>query len=530
MFRYIKIIFCGYILGFYATQLSAAEAVAVSPGDTDRSSTIANTCPTFSWSGMTGAERYELAVFQQIGDENRTYKALASGDSPVIFKILPAPALSWTPSSEMCFDQGASYVWFVRGLAAEQPGTWSKGKRFIVDMTSVEPDLEAAIVQALVTYLSDERTLRRVVNLLRKESNTVQIYGDNRASARMAASSAGISGNKSVRANTALNSAALKPKANMGAVKLSPTGTSYFTGGNLGIGTTNPNYKLDIEGNVFIRGAQGFNTAGDDAIAYFGHPAHNIRGEFGTGISVSTFGAANALTVREGTGNVGIGTTEPSEPLEVAGSGRAFFGDGGGASRKGLLIDGIQGNSAARLEGYDYGTSSGLDLVLNPLAGGNVGIGTTSPNYKLDIEGDVFVRGTQGFDAAGEDASVYLGHPAHNIRGEHGTGVLISTFGAANALTIREQSGAVGIGTTTPVQKLDVAGKIKIGVDTKEYTSTLSTYYPVEAFPIVSGGPVCNEAVRGSMFVGTVSVKPGEDLLCMCLRRGSEIGWYCFGP
>jgi hypothetical protein len=97
-------------------------------------------------------------------------------------------------------------------------------------------------------------------------------------------------------------------------------------------------------------------------------------------------------------------------------------------------------------------------------------------------------------------------------------------------LTIREQSGAVGIGTTTPAQKLDVAGKIKIGVDTKEYTSTLSTYYPVEAFPIVSGGPVCNEAMRGSMFVGTVSVKPGEDLLCMCLRRISEIGWYCFGP
>lgn len=530
MFRYTKIILCGCVLGFYSLQLSAEEAVAVSPGESDRSSTIANVCPTFSWSGTRGAERYELAVFQQIGDENRTYKALASGDGPVIFKTLPAPALSWTPSSEMCFDQGVSYVWYVRGLAAEQSGNWSKGKRFIVDTTSVESALEDAIVQALVTYLSDERTLGRVVNLLRKESNAAYICGDNRASARMTATSAGTPDKKSVSANAAVDTAAVTPNANMGAVKLSPTGTSYFTGGNLGIGTTNPNHKLDIEGNVFIRGTQGFNAAGEVAIAYFGHPAHNIRGEYGTGITVSTFGAANALTVREGTGNVGIGTIEPSEPLEVAGSGRAFFGDGGGASRKGLLIDGIQGNSAARLEGYDYGTSSGLDLVLNPLGGGNVGIGTTSPDYKLDIEGNVFVHGTQGFNAAGEDASVYLGHAAHSIRGEHGTGVLISTYGAVDALAIREQSGNVGIGTTTPAQKLEVAGRIKIGVDTTEYTSTSITYYPVEAFPIISGGPVCNEARRGSMFVGTVSVKPTEDLLCMCLRRGSEIGWYCFGP
>ena len=87
------------------------------------------------------------------------------------------------------------------------------------------------------------------------------------------------------------------------------------------------------------------------------------------------------------TGKVGIGTSSPNELLEIAGDGRAFFGDGGGSSRKGLLIDGIQGSTGARLEAYDYSSNTGLDLVINTTGGGNVGIGTTSPSYKLHVNG-----------------------------------------------------------------------------------------------------------------------------------------------
>ncbi len=87
-------------------------------------------------------------------------------------------------------------------------------------------------------------------------------------------------------------------------------------------------------------------------------------------------------------GNVGIGTTTPNEPLELAGTGRAFFGDSGGSNRKGLLIDGIQGDNAARIEAFDYGASSGLDLVINTGGGGNVGIGTNTPDYKLEVVGN----------------------------------------------------------------------------------------------------------------------------------------------
>lgn len=44
-------------------------------------------------------------------------------------------------------------------------------------------------------------------------------------------------------------------------------------------------------------------------------------------------------------GKVGIDIQSPNEDLEVAGNGRAFFGDGGGINRTGLLLDGSEGAS-----------------------------------------------------------------------------------------------------------------------------------------------------------------------------------------
>ena len=104
---------------------------------------------------------------------------------------------------------------------------------------------------------------------------------------------------------------------------------------------------------------------------------------------VESISTANAFLIfPAGTpGKVGIGTGNPNERLEVGGDGRAFFGDGGGSIRKGLLIDGNEGGPYARLEAYDFGAAAGLDLIINTIGQGDVGIGTTSPSYKLHVNG-----------------------------------------------------------------------------------------------------------------------------------------------
>ena len=61
-----------------------------------------------------------------------------------------------------------------------------------------------------------------------------------------------------------------------------------LSGGNVGIGTTNPAHKLDVTGNILVEGTQGFNAAAELAVINLGDTNHKVQAKYGTGLILSS--------------------------------------------------------------------------------------------------------------------------------------------------------------------------------------------------------------------------------------------------
>jgi hypothetical protein len=116
------------------------------------------------------------------------------------------------------------------------------------------------------------------------------------------------------------------------------SGNIYYNQGNVGIGTTDPNYaKLDINGNLTFNGTRATPAyiyaqhGGDDSalflkagstVGYFSQI--EVAGWNGSGvashIAFTTAGNATPRMYIQNDGNVGIGTTNPGTKLEVYGA------------------------------------------------------------------------------------------------------------------------------------------------------------------------------------------------------------------
>lgn len=102
---------------------------------------------------------------------------------------------------------------------------------------------------------------------------------------------------------------------------------------------------------------------------------------------------------------VGIGTTDPEYKLDVRGNRIRLKED---ATGQWIAVRTDGNDLDLQFEGGDLfigSTTAGEHILLNPVTNSNVGIGTTDPNYKLDVNGDINVAGSYNVKKGGVNYS-----------------------------------------------------------------------------------------------------------------------------
>jgi len=311
-------------------------------------------------------------------------------------------------------------------------------------------------------------------------------------------------------------------------VFLTTSGNTYFTGGAVGIGTTNPASILNTSGagngithddSTAGKGYIRFRNSGTQlalfgiAGAWEGSSLQDtmVAAETGLNIRMYTNGSATPKMFISGSGNVGVGTTGPVGKLTVEGDGSANNTSGliriantGGSTWGGIaLVDGqttvtnasnyyLIGRAGALTDramsfhiptAADYGSgsqpkiafySTGATVLYSVEAStgtayhrGSVGIGTTGPLSELHVQG-----------SSTEQILISLDSTKRMLMGRtSGYGWIAPyTNGVSyDNLVLARDGGNVGIGSTGPRAKLDVAG----GITLRNSRVSTSEKYPV---------------------------------------------------
>jgi hypothetical protein len=309
-------------------------------------------------------------------------------------------------------------------------------------------------------------------------------------------------------------------------------------GGNVGIGTYNPTAKLEVLSKapttssndvvaLFTKPGAPF---GGSAITRFGIPGNclgdieinsaysNANQRYGTYADMNivnngyayggtAYGAINLVTngstklTITPLGNVGIGTPNPGYKLDVAGSAKVLNevnvvgnGDIGGVLRlynNAKTAAGQASNWSMYNMSGQYGNSlqfwayDNIGCVSGGMCGpkftildnGNIGIGTSTPQAKLDVNGSIKIAGNSSICLTTTDNFIHNGLTlSHYSAGwyedysqnANGPTYWVSSYGGIKLFTggalrmIVHETGKVGIGTTDFSQDglLIVNGKI----------------------------------------------------------------------
>lgn len=223
----------------------------------------------------------------------------------------------------------------------------------------------------------------------------------------------------------------------------------YYNSGNVGIGTSSPYAKFVVTGAADTSLAIGDRTtSGSVGLQFMGtgyrHAGLRFDGDniiienASISATPSTWYAGGVMNFIVRNGNIGIGTTSPSQKVEAYNaSGPTYFKASSGSVGTYLGTDGTNSylQAGAANQKIFISNSAGTALLTADTGTGNVGVGTASPTAKLDVNGTVNATGL-------------------TVNGSPVTSSQWTTSGTA----INYASGNVGIGTTSPTSPLVIQG------------------------------------------------------------------------
>jgi hypothetical protein len=259
----------------------------------------------------------------------------------------------------------------------------------------------------------------------------------------------------------------------------------FDNGGNIGIGTMSPDYKLDVRGNLFLGGLENRFLRINSSTNYY-YDLQSTNDDF----QIIEAGVTPRLTIKYPNGNVGIGTSSPAVKLDVSGqlrangfgvnatpvsvgtspnfirflsSGADFYlgteGSSGGAFFPGAnAYDNIFYSNGA----YNFINGSLSRLYIN--SSGNIGVGSTSPNSRLDIDKASQISGSSTPSGALLIANRTAGNGVMELGTNSNAVSWIQSRNSTSAtfypLALNPTAGNTLIGTTTDngVDRLQVNG------------------------------------------------------------------------
>ncbi len=249
--------------------------------------------------------------------------------------------------------------------------------------------------------------------------------------------------------------------------------------GNVGIGTSSPDLKLDVS-----------HGTSNEYVATFQNTADNLELKIGTTSGLLNIQGANAsnntayqIALNAEGGNVGIGISNPDDKLHVADSSNAELklqtdnANGGSVVKfnrsgtdnsyigtKGYFLGNsdnnlyLRANSGLGIQFYTNGNNERMRID----SSGNVGIGTSSPTELLEVHGDtptIKLRDTSAYSAYTGPVIAFQGRDNNES---------FTNFAQVSGLSVSSNNGLLKFetrlsGSLNEAMRIDQSGNLMVG-------------------------------------------------------------------